>query len=307
MIKRWTGRETRALREAMRMSIRSFADHIGVSHRMVSKWEAGADDVTPRPSNQAALDTAFSCSSKEVKSRFLGSIRVADIQVATTDLVLPSSVSGQSVRHPVDGKLMVFVDEGMFLSGPDNRPQWLPAYYVDVFPTTNADYLKFVESTGHRSPRHWPDGKFPEQLADHPVVFVTSEDAFAYASWATKQLPSAPQWEKAARGSGGNIYPWGTQETFAKCNVRESGNGCTTPVSCYQSGVSPFGVYDLCGNTWEWCSTSSTPGRFELKGSAFTSPFKRAAPSIFNDAVASMSDDDTGFRCVASTEAMPVT
>ncbi|MCA1705186.1 MAG: formylglycine-generating enzyme family protein, partial [Actinobacteria bacterium] len=90
--------------------------------------------------------------------------------------------------------------------------------------------------------------------------------------------------------------------TPAKCNVRENGVGSTTAVNCYQSGVSPYGVFDLCGNIWEWCSTETRPSRHELKGGAWTSPFLRATPSLLNDAAASMCDDDTGFRCAVTTE-----
>ena len=102
----------------------------------------------------------------------------------------------------------------------------------------------------------------------------------------------------------GDVYPWGNQLTPAKCNVRDSGPGTTTPVDRYHSGVSPFGVYDMCGNTWEWLATCSQSSRYELKGSAFTSPFIRATPSTFNDASATMLDDDTGFRCVTPVETM---
>ena len=126
--------------------------------------------------------------------------------------------------------------------------------------------------------------------------------ASAYAAWAGKELPTSQQWEKAARGTRGNVFPWGDQPTPAKCNVRENGVGDTTPVDCYQSGVSPYGVYDMCGNIWEWCSTPTRPGRHELKGGAWTSPFDRAMPSSFNDAAESMCDDDTGFRCAIAAE-----
>jgi len=68
--------------------------------------------------------------------------------------------------------------------------------------------------------------------------------------------------------------------------------------------VSPYGIYDLCGNAWEWCSSSAEAGRYELKGSAFTSPFFRCTPSTFNDASSQMIDDDTGFRCVTPAETM---
>ena len=84
------------------------------------------------------------------------------------------------------------------------------------------------------------------------MVFVTWNDATAYAEWAGKSLPSGQQWEKAARGTRGTAYPWGDQTTPAKCNVRENGVGSTTAVDCYQSGVSPYGVFDMCGNIWEW-------------------------------------------------------
>jgi hypothetical protein len=133
---------------------------------------------------------------------------------------------------------------------------------------------------------------------------VTHGDAAAYAAWAGKRLPESGEWEKAARGTDGNIYPWGNQPTVAKCNVRESGIGTTTPVVRYRSGVSPYGVYDLAGNVWEWCATETSPGRFALRGSAFTSPFESAAAHETNDASATMSDDDTGFRCVVPYDAM---
>ena len=139
------------------------------------------------------------------------------------------------------------------------------------------------------------------ELATHPVVWVTWHDATAYARWCNKALPTSRQWEKAARGPKGRVYPWGSEPTAAKCNVSETGIDATTSVSRYQSGVSPYGAFDMCGNVWEWCSTEETPGsgRYELKGSAFTSPFERAAPSLQNAANASMQDNDTSFRCVS--------
>ncbi|MDR7301822.1 formylglycine-generating enzyme required for sulfatase activity [Haloactinomyces albus] len=197
---------------------------------------------------------------------------------------------------------MVKVDGSVFLSGPSNEPTWLPAFYIDVHPVSNADYARFIAATGHPSPQHWTEDKYPDGLAEHPAVFVTWKDATAYAEWSGKALPTGQQWEKAARGTRGNVYPWGDQPTPAKCNVRENGVGSTTPGDCYQSGVSPYGVYDLCGNVWEWCSTESKPGRHELKGGAWTSPFNRATPSSFNDAAASMCDDDVGFRCAVPAE-----
>ncbi|GAA4195560.1 hypothetical protein GCM10022252_41600 [Streptosporangium oxazolinicum] len=312
IVRIWSGVEIRALREAKRMSIRAFAAHLGVSERMVSKWEAGAEGIHPRPVNQAALDSSLSASSSDVQARFSGLITASGIQSSdeATDVVpsgsgIPLPGGQHQVRHPIDGKLMTLIDAGIHLHGPANEPVYLPAFYSDVFPTTNADYARFVAATDHRRPQHWGgDGGPSDEIFDHPVVFVTWRDASAYAEWTAKVLPTSEQWEKVARGVRGDVYPWGNQLTPAKCNVREAGIGKTTPVSRYHSGASPYGVYDMCGNAWEWLSTSSGQDRCELKGSAFTSPFVRATPSTFNDASIDMMDDDTGFRCVTPAETM---
>ncbi len=301
LVTRWTGLEVRALREAKRMSIVAFAEHLGVSPRMVSKWEAGREGIVPRPVNQAALDSSLAASGADTQGRFVQLTAPPPApgvpgQVSEAELL---ALPDKPVRHPVDGKLMTVVREGVYLSGSGLDPLWLGGYYIDVFPVTNADYARFLAATHHPAPEHWEKGRCPDRLFDHPVVWVTWRDAAAYAAWADKRLPTNDQWEKAARGTSGSIYPWGDQETAAKCNVKEAGIGHTTPVSRYQSGVSPFGVYDMCGNTWEWCSSQTSPNRYELKGSAFTSPFARSMPSMFNDAALDMRDDDTGFRCVA--------
>jgi formylglycine-generating enzyme required for sulfatase activity len=303
-VQRWSGGEVRALRHATRMSLREFAQHLGVSHRMVSKWEAGGERIQPRPVNQAALDTCLARAAPDVQTRFAAVVAASTPPLPTAPPAQAGHAGNDQVRHPADGKLMTLVEAGDFASGPDNKPVWLPAFYIDVYPTTNADYARFIAATGHPPPRHRSDGRYPDHLSDHPVVFVTWHDASAYAAWAGKSLPSSQQWEKAARETGGDVYPWGSQPTPAKCNVRETRTGGTTPVDRYHSGVSPYGVHDLCGNVWEWCSTETETGRHELKGSAFTSPFDRAAPPTFNDASADMLDDDTGFRCAADVNVL---
>ncbi|GGJ01559.1 hypothetical protein GCM10011581_43450 [Saccharopolyspora subtropica] len=302
-VQHWTGAEVKALRAAKRMSLKEFAAHLGISERQISNWEKAGKDISPRPVNQAALDTCLSRSDPETQARFAHLVGDSLVSASQGEASVEPIGSSQ-VRHPAVGSLMVKVDGSVFLSGPSNEPVWLPAFYIDVHPVSNAEYSLFLAATGHTPPQHWEDGKFPEYLADHPVVFVTWKDAAAYAEWAGKALPTAQQWEKAARGTRGNVYPWGDQPTPAKCNVRENGVGSTTPVDRYQSGVSPYGVYDMCGNVWEWCSTESRPGRRELKGGAWTSPFNRCTPSSFNDAAETMCDDDTGFRCVVPADVL---
>ncbi|MFE9435828.1 formylglycine-generating enzyme family protein [Streptomyces sp. NPDC006640] len=197
---------------------------------------------------------------------------------------------------------------------PPAAPSWSDApldprirvddFHIDTFPTTNADYARFCAATRYPAPEHWEKGRCPRELYDHPVVHVTWCDARAYANWAGKSLPTAEQWEKAARGTSGRTFPWGDQKTAAKCNVRETGVEVTTSVSRFHSGVSPYGVYDMVGNVWEWLATPTTPGRHELRGSAFTSHLFRGVPAVANDASDSMHDDDTGFRCAVTPEQM---
>jgi formylglycine-generating enzyme required for sulfatase activity len=196
---------------------------------------------------------------------------------------------------------MTEVAEGIYLAGEGDEPGWVDGFWIDVFPVTNADYARFTAATGHAAPSFWDGGRCGPRLYDHPVVGVTHIDATAYATWAGKTLPTAQQWEKAARGTTGTVWPWGNEPSAAKCNVRETGIGSTTSASRYHSGVSPYGVYDLVGNVWEWTNSSTVPGRFQLKGAAFTTPALRGNPALPNVAADFMLDDDTGFRCVTPT------
>ncbi|MGQ4620048.1 SUMF1/EgtB/PvdO family nonheme iron enzyme [Nocardia sp. R7R-8] len=297
LVRPWTGTEVRSLREARRMTLKEFAAHLGVQERTISKWEAGAANVTPKPVNQPALDTSLSRLTADEQTRFINTVAPEAIgEARDTDAV----VQPAHIRNPVDGKLVTWIPEGVFLSGLDERPEWLPGFYIDTYPVSNDDYARFVAATGHRRPEHWAGDRPPLDIADHPVVWITHADADAYARWAHKRLPSSLQWEKAARGTSGATWPWGTQPTPRKCNCRGVGPATTNPVDCYKSGASPWGVYDMCGNVWEWCATESTPGRFELKGGAWTTLFERTVPAAFNDADREMLDNDTGFRCVTA-------
>lgn len=168
-VRQWSGKDVRALREARRMSIREFAAHLGVSDRMVSKWEAAGVRIHPRPVNQAALDTSLARSDTDVQARFALILDSFATQASESDSsLLAEMVENERIRHPVDGKLMTLVDAGVFLCGQSNEPVWLPAFYIDVYPTTNADWVRFVAATGHRTPEHWAHGRSPDDLPTTP-------------------------------------------------------------------------------------------------------------------------------------------
>jgi hypothetical protein len=181
------------------MSVREFAAHLGVSDRMVSKWEAGGESIRPRPMNQAALDTSLAMANPEARTRFA---KLAAGRTVHIDSAGPGEGVRHLVRHPIDGKLMTLVEAGVFAW--DSASCWLPAYYIDVFPTTSQDYSRFVTATDYRPPAQWPDGRYVGALAES-LIHVPWVDAQAYAAWSSKSLPTRAQWERASRGEEGMI------------------------------------------------------------------------------------------------------
>jgi len=162
----------------------------------------------------------------------------------------------------------VHIPAGEFLMGSDKSkdkdafnselPQFrlhLPDYYIARTPVTNVQYKQFVEATGHQPPAQWSGGQIPKGKETHPVVYIRWPDAVAFCAWANVRLPTEAEWEKAARGDGGRIYPWGNEAPDAtRCNFNNNVKD-TTPVGDYPKGASLYGCLDMAGNVWEWTST----------------------------------------------------
>ncbi len=148
-------------------------------------------------------------------------------------------------------------------------------FFIDEAEVTNQQFRDFLNATGYR-PRHtkkflnhWPDGKMPAELADHPVVYVALEEARAYAEWAGKRLPTEPEWQRAAQGLDGRTWPWGDEFDPAKCN--SDGRG-TRPAKSLPEGKSPYGCYHMAGNVWEWTQPVYSDGRTRfvmIRGGSF--------------------------------------
>jgi formylglycine-generating enzyme required for sulfatase activity len=141
----------------------------------------------------------------------------------------------------------------------------LRAFAMDETPVTNAQFAAFLKATGYHPEhpenflKHWTGNQPPHGKADHPVVWVDLGDARAYAAWAGNRLPTEEEWQYAAQGGDGREYPWGNGLCAGVCNLGETGD--TTPVKAFPAGRSPAGIYDLCGNVWQWTESERTDGR----------------------------------------------
>jgi formylglycine-generating enzyme required for sulfatase activity len=265
-------------------------------------------------------------------------------------LILALGVTLELVRVPAGEFLMGSDKKKDTLADNRDGPQhkvYLEEYLIGKYPVTNVQYLAFVNATGCRPPEDWFfHNSIPEGIEQHPVVKVYWEDAAAFCQWASQvtgrkvRLPSEAEWEKAARGTDGRIWPWGNKEpdeTYCNFN-REFGlhnppgymyktpDGkynqiwYTTPVGKYSpQGDSPYGCADMAGNVWEW-TNSLLEYEFEdengelieaaewtLKGGSFGSDrygircaYHINRPRNFGPKNYSWTEFDYGFRVVVS-------
>ena len=223
---------------------------------------------------------------------------------------------------------MLRIPAGKFIMGTDARlsdegPQHsvhLPTYWIDKYEVTNLQYQQFIEAVGKRAPEHFANRTFPTGKADHPVTFVSWHDANAYCTWADKRLPTDQEWEKAARGTDGRMFPWGQQFDINQVNTpvrweRLKEKGDTTPVGAFPGGASPYGALDMSGNVWEWTASwyRAYPGNKKISenygdiyktlkgGSWWDCSFYKCGISapVFNRAFfnAKVKNASFGFRC----------
>jgi ribose/xylose/arabinose/galactoside ABC-type transport system permease subunit/formylglycine-generating enzyme required for sulfatase activity len=238
----------------------------------------------------------------------------------------PTSAEAEAAEGPSPPPvtdIMIQIPAGPFIMGSDTGNEDeapvhevdLPAFEIDKFEVTNADFAQFVEATGYETDaekegrtKNWQSAA--EGKDNHPVIFVSWNDAVTYCQWAGKRLPTEAEWEKAARGTDGRMYPWGNEWDASKANVKDIGLRGTACVGSFGAGASPYGVEDMAGNVWEWTADwyEAYPGsdyesdyfgqkfRVQRGGGWFeTADFVTTTYRNANSETAA--SDDLGFRC----------
>jgi formylglycine-generating enzyme required for sulfatase activity len=203
-----------------------------------------------------------------------------------------------------DGAPMLLVPEGEFLYGDYKQRLSLPAFYMDKYEVTTKLYAAFLQGTSREKPRFWDDVSLASD-GDRPVVGVTWSDADAYCRYYGKRLPTEQEWEKAARGTDGRKYPWGNKEPTGRHakydhDGKASWHGYATLVSVesYEAGKSPYGLYHMAGNVWEWTSSDYDSSSKVIRGGSWLAD----ASDLWSANRVMWPPDfwttDRGFRCV---------
>ncbi len=229
---------------------------------------------------------------------------------------LPAAEPGPTRISPKDGMVQIYVPAGEFLMGsPGDDPQgyrdempqhtvYLDGYWVDQTEVTNTMFRIFIEETGYvtdaeesgwghiydppsmswKQPEgaNWLHPRGPGSdiagLDDHPAAQVSWFDAAAYCEWAGRRMLTEAEWEKAARGTDGRIYPWGNDPVAGNLlnfadhslnvdgalNSVDDGYEFTAPVGSYPDGAGPYGALDMAGNVWEWVADWYDPGYYTI-------------------------------------------
>ncbi len=215
-----------------------------------------------------------------------------------------------------DGALMALVPAGEFPYGDKNECVFLPAFYVDKYKVTTSRYAQFMQDA-QRMLRAaateipaWNDMNLAID-GKRPVIGVNWYGANAYCRYYGKRLPTEQEWEKAARGTDGRKYPWGNEQptdqhaNFGKCTSLLDNDRCDwkgysqtlTMVGIFESGKSPYGVYDMAGNVEEWTSSDSDDIGKVVRGSTWTTDAERLRSVSRNKAFPPDRFVTIGFRC----------
>lgn len=236
-------------------AVEQHSRHLAFSEQADQAVTGAAKDTAPKPPSNQKVEAEAPARQQTVQNH--QSFDVSDL------------LHSYAQRHySIIGFEWVTIPAGDFYMGSDPHrdmhffedelPQfklYLPAFRIARFPVTNTQYKLFVDATGHRVPTHWTNGAIPLAKEKHPVVNVSWRDANAFCDWAGVRLPTEAEWEKAARGHDGRLYPWGdSPPNNERCNF-DMQNGSTSAVGAFPTGAGPYGVMDMAGNAWEWTAS----------------------------------------------------
>ncbi len=247
----------------------------------------------------------------------------AETVAALAPIPLGGPGSGEAMKW-IDGSVLIYIPAGDFIMGDNGfdapiHTVNLDAYWIQQTKVTNRMYEQCVKTGACTPPTQTLGGPVfgnPE-FANHPVVGVNWEQAQTYCAWIQGSLPTEAQWEKAARGLSANIYPWGNSEPSCDLLNYANCNGTTNSVTAYEAGKSPFGLWDMAGNVFEWVydwydpnyysqSPSANPmgpenGQYRVvRGSSFESAEEQVASAIRRFDEPTDNRRDTGFRCAVA-------
>jgi formylglycine-generating enzyme required for sulfatase activity/tRNA A-37 threonylcarbamoyl transferase component Bud32 len=183
----------------------------------------------------------------------------------------PAPKAELATTLPFNTGQMVLIPAGAFLFGHDKETVTLPATYIDKTEVSVAAYSKFCAAKGRPMPPG-AAGKRP----DDPIVDITFLDAQEFAKWAGKRLPSMQEWEKAARGTDGRLYPWGELRSPQPANIGHPDGGVMA-IASFSDGASPSGALNMLGNVWEWVDELKTPSPQALQHFSTLKPPPTAA------------------------------
>lgn len=193
------------------------------------------------------------------------------------------------------------------------RVAYLRAFYIDRHEVTNAEYKRFIDAAGYRPPRYWTGDSYPPEKGDNPVILVSWFDSMAYCSWKGKRLPTEEEWEKAARGPDGRVYPWGNEfdpdkvvtAEYVLKYFRSPGEllNYAAPVDAFRGDRSPYGVYDMSGNVMEWTGSWYDSGETRVvKGASWVNLGARGRSSAREGVLPDYVSHILGFRCAKDSD-----
>jgi formylglycine-generating enzyme required for sulfatase activity len=247
--------------------------------------------------------------------------------VEPTATLIPVPLSGPqngTIMKWIDGSTLVYIPPAEFIMGNGGFDAPIHTVAVDGFwmyqtKITNRMFAQCVAVGACSAPAEELGGPVynnPE-YANHPVVGVTWDQAQAYCGWSQGQLPTEAQWEKAARGTDGNAYPWGNDKPA--CDLLNLGycSGRTSEVDAFSDGISPYGLYDMAGNLFEWVNdwygesyyneaqpenpTGPESGQYRsIRGSSFETDFDQSESAIRHFGSQAYHSRDLGFRCAVA-------